>query len=111
VARRKVGYVFDLEDFRELLKDIEIGMIEELKEIKEEDPEGFKEYDFRMFKTHLMDVFTVLTDFDERDILLFVEWDKHIRLTNEQMALMAIAKFYKPLKQFYDDVMRKVEKG
>jgi len=109
MAKRETG--FDLKGFRDLLKDLEDGMVAELKELKEEDPEGFEEYDFRLFKSHIASLVVAITDLGIRDFFLFVGGDEVLRITNEEEVLEVIDTYYKSLKQFYDDVMRKVKRG
>ncbi len=112
MARREVEYL-DLEDFRDLLKGIENELVDVLKELKEDDPEAYEEGkdDFRVFKSYVWDTFRIMTDLDEKDVLLYIDLDQPpIRLINEFFVLKAVDKYYKPLKQFLRDVIKKVER-
>ena len=111
-SRRDFGYHFELEDFRDLLKGIENELVDVLKELKEDDPEKYEEnkYDFRAFKSFVWDTFRIMTDLDDLDVLLFDERDEPVWITDELSALKAIDKYYKPLKQFLRDVIKKVER-
>jgi translation initiation factor IF-3 len=106
----EVVYAFGLGGLKEFIRELFYhGLVNKLVDIKKYYPEEYEQFDFKMFKKTVAQWFeSELKDLHIRFVVFF-DGKKCIKIENGKQFLKIVNKYYKPLEEFYSDIINKVE--